>query len=101
VQAGRVEDGQITGEVGLVPENYLQLLDLHEGLLEVDGDDRSSHEDGCTEAGMEGRNETGTPAGPPFDNRDDKASTDSMGIKLPATVDQLEENVIVEEEEAR
>ncbi|ORY91776.1 hypothetical protein BCR35DRAFT_299102 [Leucosporidium creatinivorum] len=27
VQAGRVLDGQITGEVGLVPENYLALIE--------------------------------------------------------------------------
>ncbi|KAK4055799.1 hypothetical protein OIV83_000346 [Microbotryomycetes sp. JL201] len=27
VQAGRVQDGQVTGEIGLVPENYLQLID--------------------------------------------------------------------------
>ncbi|KAM0788646.1 hypothetical protein ACM66B_002748 [Microbotryomycetes sp. NB124-2] len=27
VQAGRIQNGQVTGEIGLVPENYLQLLD--------------------------------------------------------------------------
>lgn len=31
VQAGRVHDGQITGEVGLVPENYLTLIESEEG----------------------------------------------------------------------
>lgn len=43
VQAGRIVDGVLTEEVGLVPENYLHRLDFEEGAGEgelVDGGDK-------------------------------------------------------------
>lgn len=45
VQAGRVDAGQVTGEVGLVPENYLQLLHPDTALAaEVEGIDDENGE---------------------------------------------------------
>lgn len=31
VQAGRITDGEVTDEIGLVPENYLELVERGEG----------------------------------------------------------------------
>lgn len=34
VQAGRIVSSQLTGEVGLVPENYLELVEAHPHVVE-------------------------------------------------------------------
>lgn len=39
VQAGRIVDNVVTEEIGLVPENYLALVEPHEGVV-----DWSSHD---------------------------------------------------------
>lgn len=44
VQAGRIFDGEITGEGGLVPENYLQLLERDEDDDDWEGDSDEENE---------------------------------------------------------
>lgn len=37
VQAGRIRDGEVTDEIGLVPENYLELVERGDGDSEDEG----------------------------------------------------------------
>ncbi|BGP23687.1 hypothetical protein JCM10295v2_002588 [Rhodotorula toruloides] len=62
VQAGRIVNNELTGEIGLVPENYLALVEAHEGVIDwTTGEDGDVHgtmhlqvTDGAQEAGKAG-----------------------------------------------
>jgi len=61
VQAGRIVDSRLTGEVGLVPENYLELVEPNpqveaEPEVEVEADEAGKEGDGRLEVknGVEG-----------------------------------------------
>lgn len=103
VQAGRVADGQITGEVGLVPENYLQILQAHDGEEEagLEGEETGSGVENV-HAGLVDEKELGLIEETEEVNTAVLTTDNSASpAKASVTVDQLEEKVIIDEEPIR
>ncbi|BGP06984.1 hypothetical protein JCM10049v2_002814 [Rhodotorula toruloides] len=58
VQAGRIVNNELTGEIGLVPENYLALVEAHEGVVEW-----TTGEEGDVHGVMHAHDQEGTAEG--------------------------------------
>lgn len=80
VQAGRIVDGVLTEEVGLVPENYLHRLDFEEGdgeLVEPDKDEEPTVDGKGSQDGHDWKTVNGEGRGEP--RREDKEATPTAG----------------------